>query len=58
MKNRIGQFLREEDGINTVEIVVIIAIIIGIALLFKTSITTFVKDLFKGSLNANKILEN
>jgi hypothetical protein len=32
----------EEDGISTVEIVVIIAILIGIALLFRKSINAYV----------------
>lgn len=32
----------EEDGISTVEIVVIIAILVGIALLFRKSITAYV----------------
>lgn len=34
--------LVEEDGISTVEIVVIIAILVGIALLFRKSITAYV----------------
>jgi len=34
--------LFEEDGISTVEIVVIIAILVGIALLFRKSITGYV----------------
>ena len=40
-KQQLNRFLREEDGMNTVEIVVILAIIIGIALLFKTRLTGF-----------------
>ncbi|MDD4503449.1 MAG: Flp1 family type IVb pilin [Clostridiaceae bacterium] len=35
-------FIVEEDGISTVEIVVLIAILIGIALLFRKSITEYV----------------
>lgn len=35
-------FVVEEDGISTVEIVVIIAVLVGIALLFRKSITAYV----------------
>ena len=44
-------FLKDEDGISTVEIVVIIAILVGLALLFKTSIVSYVKKLLDKFLN-------
>lgn len=37
-------FLKEEDGLGTVEIVVIIAVLVGIALIFRAAIFSFVKD--------------
>jgi Flp pilus assembly pilin Flp len=43
MLKTIKRFLAEEDGISTVEIVVIIAVLVGIALLFRKSITEYVK---------------
>ncbi len=42
MLKTIKGLITEEDGISTVEIVVIIAILIGIALLFRKSITAYV----------------
>ena len=36
-------FLQDEDGLGTVEIVVIIAVLVGIALIFRTAIFGFVK---------------
>jgi len=43
MFKAIKRFITEEDGISTVEIVVIIAVLVGIALLFRKSITEYVK---------------
>lgn len=40
----IKDFIKEEDGLGTVEIVVIIAVLIGIALIFRAAIFNFVKD--------------
>lgn len=37
-------FLREEDGIGTVEIVLIIAALVAVALLFRKAITDFIKE--------------
>jgi Flp pilus assembly pilin Flp len=46
-------FLKDEDGISTVEIVVIIAILVGIALLFKDSILSFVKKIISNVIDAD-----
>ena len=45
--NLIKSFLREEDGLGTVEIVVIIAVLVGIALIFRDAIIKFVTDIMK-----------
>ena len=36
-------FLKEEEGMGTVEIVVIIAVLVSIALIFRNAITTWVR---------------
>ncbi len=41
-------FLKEEDGLGTVEIVLLIAILVGLALAFKKSIVEFVNGILKG----------
>ena len=46
-------FMKEEEGISTVEIVVIIAILVGIALLFKNSIVSFVKKIITNFIDAD-----
>jgi Flp pilus assembly pilin Flp len=40
----IRSFLKEEDGLGTVEIVVIIAVLVGIALIFRAAIFAFVRS--------------
>lgn len=45
--NLVKSFLREEDGLGTVEIVVIIAVLVGIALIFRDAIINFVTDIMK-----------
>lgn len=43
MKN----FLKEEDGISTVEIVIIVAVLVAVALIFRKAIFGFVDGLLK-----------
>ena len=45
MLNLIKDFLKEEDGMGTIEIVIIIAILVALALLFKDQIGQFATDL-------------
>ena len=39
-------FLREEDGMGTVEIILIIVVLIGLVIIFKSQITDIVTKLF------------
>ncbi len=49
-------FLREEDGMGVVEVILIIVILISLAILFKTQITSLVnKILNKISSQAGKV---
>lgn len=43
----IREFIREEDGIGVVEIILILVILIGLVLIFKNKITKIVTDAFK-----------
>ena len=47
----------EEDGISTVEIVVIIAILVGIALLFRKSITAYVTKVISNFIDTAPSVE-
>jgi Flp pilus assembly pilin Flp len=39
-------FLREEDGMGTVEIILIIVVLVGLVIIFKGRITEIVEKLF------------
>lgn len=41
------QFLKEEDGMGTVEVILIIVVLVGLVIIFKDRITEIVEDLFK-----------
>ena len=38
--------MKEEDGMGTVEIILIIVVLVGLVILFKSRITTIVNNLF------------
>ena len=44
MLRLIKGFLKEEEGMGTVEIVVIIAVLVTIAIIFRKAITTWVSE--------------
>ncbi len=52
---RFIDFLKEEDGMGTAEIVIIAGVLVAVALLFKDRLTTFVTDVINKGLNAEKI---
>lgn len=41
-------FLYEEDGMGTVEIILIIVVLVGLVIIFKEQITDIVSSLFDG----------
>lgn len=45
MNNKVNGFWKEEDGLGTLELILIIGVIIIIALIFKDKISELVKDL-------------
>jgi len=55
MKN-LKSFMKEEDGMGTVEVVLIIVVLIALVAIFKDSIKKVVEKILKTiSTNANKI---
>ena len=46
-KNTLKRFWKEEDGMGSVEIILIVVILIGLVILFKDSITEVVKNAIK-----------
>lgn len=50
------QFLKEEDGMGTVEIILIIVVLVGLVIIFKDQITKIVQNIFAKITNqTNKI---
>jgi Flp pilus assembly pilin Flp len=45
MKN-FAAFIKEEDGMGTVEIVVIVAVLVGLALIFRRQIYALINQIF------------
>ena len=44
-------FLREEDGMGTVEIILIIVVLIGLVIIFKTQLRSLVESVFEKITN-------
>ncbi|MBR1622877.1 MAG: holin, BlyA family protein [Pseudobutyrivibrio sp.] len=47
IKQKIKNFLEEEDGIGTVEMILILVVLIGLVLIFKEQLTSLVNAIFK-----------
>lgn len=61
MSNLFMRFIKEEDGLGTVEIVIIIAVLVGIALIFRHSIVKFVTKIIDqvfGNDNINNQIDS
>lgn len=53
MKEMLKRFWHEEDGMGTIEVVIIIAVLVAVALIFKNGITEFVKSLMNKLFDPN-----
>jgi len=51
MLGMLKRFLAEEDGMGTVEIVIIIAVLVGIALIFRNAIIGFARSVMDNVFN-------
>lgn len=47
MKKTFRDFLKEEDGMGTVEVILIIVVLIGLVIIFKTQLTQIVNNIFE-----------
>lgn len=55
-KKGIREFLKEEDGMGTVEIILIIVVLIGLVIIFKEQLNDLVNEIFdKITKQAKKI---
>ncbi len=59
MITALKRFIREEDGMGTVEVIIIIAVLVGVALLFRKQLITFVNGIIKNLFpDAGKLEDN
>ena len=45
--NLVSRFLMEEDGLSTVEIILILVVLVGLVLIFKEEMIQIVENIFK-----------
>ena len=54
----IKRFITEEDGMGTVEVIIIIAVLVGVALLFRKQLINFVNGIIQNLFPDANQLEN
>ena len=47
MKKLLMRFIKEEDGIGVVEVILILVVLIGLVLIFKSQLTSIVNNIFE-----------
>lgn len=47
VKKRVNDFFVEEEGMGTVEMILIIVVLIGLVIIFKEQLNDLVNDIFK-----------
>ena len=47
LKNRIRDILTEEDGVGVVEVILILVVLIGLVIIFKSQLTSLVQNILK-----------
>ncbi len=45
--NEVKRFLREEDGVGVVEVILILVVLIGLVIIFKKQLTSLVNSIFE-----------
>lgn len=52
--NEIYEFFRQEDGVGVIEVVLILVVLIGLVIIFKSQITQLLEGIFKEINNQSK----
>ena len=47
LKNRVKEVLTENKGVGVVEVILILVVLIGLVVIFKSQLTSLVQDIFK-----------
>ena len=51
---RIMEFLKEEDGVGVIEVVLILVVLIGLVIIFKKQINQLLNNIFSGISKQSK----
>lgn len=54
LKNEVMAFWYDESGVTVIEIVLLLVVVIGLVLIFKTQINTLLNNIFKQINNKSK----
>lgn len=54
LKNEVTAFWYDESGVTVIEIVLLLVVVIGLVLIFKTQINTLLNNIFKQINNKSK----
>lgn len=58
MKNKIKKFVKDKQGITTVEIILILVVLIALVLIFKEQMTALVEKIFETiSTQSGKVMK-
>jgi len=58
IKYWLGRFFKDERGLGTVEIVIIIAVLVGIALIFRDAIINFAVEIMENVFGDSSIIND
>ncbi|MDD3253400.1 MAG: Flp1 family type IVb pilin [Lachnospiraceae bacterium] len=47
VRQELGEFMRQEDGVGVIEVVLILVVLIGLVIIFKSQITALLENIFK-----------
>lgn len=47
LKSRISEILQEDKGVGVVEVILILVVLIGLVLIFKSQLTSLVQNIFQ-----------
>lgn len=47
MRSEFAEFMRQEDGVGVIEVVLILVVLIGLVIIFKGQITKLLNNIFK-----------
>ena len=47
LKNRVREILTEKRGVGVVEVILILVVLIGLVIIFKSQLTSLVQSIFK-----------